>query len=112
MTETKADLSPEEKLLVAIFGEGKGSYPPRNEVDGVTLKDAISSILLELTERQRLVIHLRFGLKGPAQTLVEAGNALDVTRERIRQIETKALRWLRHPARARRLKPYLVKLEK
>ena len=113
MAETKTNLSPEERLLIAVFGEAKGSYPPRNEVDGVTLKEAVSLMLSELTPRERRVLHLRFGFGGiEALTLKEVGGMFGVTRERIRQIEGKALRKLKHPTRTRRLKPYLVELGK
>ena len=84
----------------------------RSEVDGVTLTDAISLMLSELTPRQAQVIRLHFGFGDiQALTLEEVGRMFDVTRERIRQIEGKALRRLRHWTRTRRLKPYLVELE-
>jgi RNA polymerase primary sigma factor len=65
-------------------------------------------VLGELTEREKKVLQLRFGLKdGRARTLEEVGDEFSVTRERIRQIEGKALRKLRHPRRSRKLKGYL-----
>ena len=65
-------------------------------------------MLDELTEREKKVLQLRFGLKdGRARTLEEVGKEFSVTRERIRQIEGKAIRKLRHPSRSRKLKGYL-----
>jgi RNA polymerase primary sigma factor len=65
-------------------------------------------VLGELTDREKRVLQLRFGLKdGHARTLEEVGKEFNVTRERIRQIEGKALRKLRHPTRSRKLKGYL-----
>ena len=61
-----------------------------------------------LTERERAVLEMRYGLNGEKpQTLEEIGSKMNVTRERIRQIEAKALRKLRHPSRSRKLKDYL-----
>ncbi len=72
------------------------------------LKDEISEVLETLTEREEKVIRLRFGLEdGKSRTLEEVGQMFGVTRERIRQIEAKALRKLRHPSRSRKLKDYL-----
>ena len=73
------------------------------------LKDEISQVLETLTEREEKVIRLRFGLEdGKSRTLEEVGQMFGVTRERIRQIEAKALRKLRHPSRSRKLKDYMV----
>ena len=72
------------------------------------LKDEISEVLSTLTEREEKVIRLRFGLEdGKSRTLEEVGQMFGVTRERIRQIEAKALRKLRHPSRSRKLKDYM-----
>jgi RNA polymerase primary sigma factor len=72
------------------------------------LKAHLDKVLGELTERERKVLLLRFGLEdGRARTLEEVGKEFNVTRERIRQIEAKALRKLRHPSRSRKLKDYL-----
>ena len=68
----------------------------------------IESVLEGLTGRERRVLQLRFGLEdGRTRTLEEVGREFNVTRERIRQIEAKALRKLRHPSRSRKLKDYL-----
>ena len=73
-----------------------------------TLADRIIEMTGTLTEREQKVLTLRFGLEdGRARTLEEVGREFNVTRERIRQIEAKALRKLRHPSRSRKLKDYL-----
>ena len=72
------------------------------------LKEQLVDVLGTLTEREQKVLELRFGLEdGRARTLEEVGKKFDVTRERIRQIEAKALRKLRHPTRSKKLKDYL-----
>jgi RNA polymerase primary sigma factor len=72
------------------------------------LKNQIGDVLDTLTPREQRVLRLRFGLDdGRSRTLEEVGKEFKVTRERIRQIEAKALRKLRHPTRSRRLKDYL-----
>jgi RNA polymerase primary sigma factor len=72
------------------------------------LKEQLMSVLETLTEREKKVLILRFGLgDGKARTLEEVGREFNVTRERIRQIEAKALRKLRHPGRSKKLKDYL-----
>ena len=72
------------------------------------LKEQLAEVLNTLTDREKKVLVLRFGLEdGRARTLEEVGKEFNVTRERIRQIEAKALRKLRHPSRSRKLKDYL-----
>ena len=72
------------------------------------LKEEIKSVLETLQEREQEVLELRFGLvDGTSHTLEEVGKKFNVTRERIRQIEAKALRKLRHPSRAKKLKDFL-----
>jgi len=72
------------------------------------LREQIGEVLDTLTERERNVLRLRFGLDdGRGRTLEEVGREFNVTRERIRQIEAKALRKLRHPSRSKKLRDYL-----
>ena len=72
------------------------------------LREELSAALESLTDRERQVIQLRFGLiDGRARTLEEVGKEFNVTRERIRQIEAKALRKLRHPSRSKKLRDFL-----
>lgn len=72
------------------------------------LKEQLVEVLDTLTDREQKVLKLRFGLEdGRSRTLEEVGKEFDVTRERIRQIEAKALRKLRHPSRSKKLKDYL-----
>ena len=88
--------------------EDQASLAPTEATSQQLLKEQIDRVLDELTEREKKVLQLRFGLKdGHARTLEEVGREFDVTRERIRQIEGKALRKLRHPTRSRKLKGYL-----
>ena len=88
--------------------EDHGSLAPSDATSQQLLKEQIDKVLDELTEREKRVLQLRFGLKdGRARTLEEVGREFNVTRERIRQIEGKALRKLRHPSRSRKLKGYL-----
>ena len=88
--------------------EDHASLAPTEATSQQLLKEQIDKVLDELTEREKKVLQLRFGLKdGHARTLEEVGREFDVTRERIRQIEGKALRKLRHPTRSRKLKGYL-----
>jgi RNA polymerase primary sigma factor len=72
------------------------------------LREQLASVLATLTPREQKVLILRYGLEdGKPRTLEDVGKVFNVTRERIRQIEAKALRKLRHPSRSRRLKDYL-----
>ncbi len=92
-----------------------GDFIPDDEVQAPSdvatftlLREQLSSVLHTLTDREQKVLRLRFGLDdGRARTLEEVGKEFDVTRERIRQIEAKALRKLRHPSRSKKLKDYL-----
>ena len=80
----------------------------RTPLPSSDLKKQIDDVLGTLTPREQRVLQLRFGLEdGRARTLEEVGKEFGVTRERIRQIEAKALRKLRHPSRSRKLKDYL-----
>ncbi len=95
-------------VYLGDFIEDTNSKTPVDTASSQLLKDEIAGVLSELTPREQRVIELRFGLEdGRYRTLEEVGLEFKVTRERIRQIEAKALRKLRHPSRSRRLKDYL-----
>ncbi len=90
------------------FIEDKGAESPSDLTSFTILKDKLGNILSSLTQRERKVLELRFGLAdGSARTLEEVGRQFNVTRERIRQIEAKALRKMRHPTRIRQLQGFL-----
>lgn len=90
------------------FIEDSNTLPPADAVTRQLLKEQIKEVLSSLTPREQRVLQLRFGLEdGRSRTLEEVGKEFNVTRERIRQIEAKALRKLRHPSRSRKLKDYL-----
>ena len=98
----------DEDSCVADFIKDESSMGPEEYAINSKLKDEIAEVLLTLTEREEQVLRLRFGLEdGTCRTLEEVGNMFGVTRERIRQIEAKALRKLRHPSRSKKLKDYL-----
>ena len=81
---------------------------PEEYATNEILKEEIKNVLMTLQEREQEVLELRFGLiDGTSHTLEEVGKRFNVTRERIRQIEAKALRKLRHPSRAKKLKDFL-----
>ena len=81
---------------------------PSDAVINLNLKEQTSSVLKTLTPREEKVIKMRFGLDdGSEHTLEEVGQSFAVTRERIRQIEAKALRKLKHPSRSRKLRSFL-----
>ncbi|MFC2005288.1 sigma-70 family RNA polymerase sigma factor, partial [Chloroflexota bacterium] len=90
------------------FIEDLNSIPPADTASNQLLKEQVGKILSELSPREQRVLILRFGLEdGRSRTLQEVGLEFNVTRERIRQIEAKALRRLRHPSRIRKLRGYL-----
>ncbi len=102
-------IGEEEDSHLGDFVKDENSLSPEEYAINEVLKDEISELLLTLTEREEQVIKLRFGLiDGTCRTLEEVGTIFGVTRERIRQIEAKALRKLRHPSRSKKLKDYLV----
>jgi RNA polymerase primary sigma factor len=81
---------------------------PSDAASLVVLKEQVEAVLYSLSERERRVLELRFGLDdGRSRTLEEVGKEFGVTRERIRQIEAKALRKLRHPTRSKKLRDFL-----
>lgn len=101
-------IGEEDDSHLGDFIKDEHNMSPEEYATNEMLKDEISDILLTLTEREEKVIRLRFGLEdGKARTLEEVGQIFGVTRERIRQIEAKALRKLRHPSRSRKLRDYL-----
>ena len=90
------------------FIEDKSAISPANATAYSMLKEQMDDVLLSLSEREEKVLRLRFGIgDGYPRTLEEVGQIFNVTRERVRQIEAKALRKLRHPTRARKLKNFL-----
>jgi len=90
------------------FIEDKTAVSPANATAYSMLKEQMDDVLLTLTEREEKVLRLRFGIgDGYPRTLEEVGHIFNVTRERVRQIEAKALRKLRHPTRSRKLKNFL-----
>jgi RNA polymerase primary sigma factor len=90
------------------FIEDKSAVSPANATAYSMLKEQMDDVLLTLTEREEKVLRLRFGIgDGYPRTLEEVGHIFNVTRERVRQIEAKALRKLRHPTRSRKLKNFL-----
>jgi RNA polymerase primary sigma factor len=101
-------IGEDEDSRLGDLVEDHASLAPTEATSQQLLKEQIDKVLGELTEREKRVLQLRFGLKdGHARTLEEVGKEFNVTRERIRQIEGKALRKLRHPTRSRKLKGYL-----
>jgi RNA polymerase primary sigma factor len=90
------------------FIEDKQAVSPANATAYSMLKEQIDEVFQSLSEREQQVLMLRFGLQdGSPRTLEEVGQMFNVTRERVRQIEAKALRKLRHPTRSRRLRSFL-----
>ena len=101
-------IGEEDDSHLGDFLKDESSMSPEEYAINEVLKDEIQEVLCTLTPREEEVLKLRFGLKGgTCHTLEEVGNMFGVTRERIRQIEAKALRKLRHPSRSRKLKDYL-----
>lgn len=98
----------EDNINLSEFIEDKKTLSPNDYTNNQLLKDELDRALLELTDREEKVLRLRFGLDdGHKRTLEEVGKELHVTRERIRQIEAKALYKLKKPAMAKRLKDFL-----
>ncbi len=98
----------EDDSHLGDFIEDQDAPAPADAASFMLLKEQLEDVLGTLTEREKNVLRLRFGLEdGRARTLEEVGKSFNVTRERIRQIEAKALRKLRHPARSKKLKDFL-----
>jgi RNA polymerase primary sigma factor len=101
-------IGEEEDSHLGDFIEDRQAVSPSEAVISVNLKEYTSQVLRTLTPREERVIKMRFGLEdGSEHTLEEVGQSFQVTRERIRQIEAKALRKLRHPSRSRKLKAFV-----
>ena len=101
-------IGEEEDSHLGDFVPDESNMSPEDFTIHEMLKEEIGDVLLTLTEREEQVLRLRFGLDdGSPKTLEEVGQMFGVTRERIRQIEAKALRKLRHPSRSRKLKDFL-----
>ncbi len=104
----ESPIGEEEDSHLGDFIEDQNAMAPPDAASRQLLKEQIDGVLSSLTPRERRVLQLRFGLEdGRSRTLEEVGKEFNVTRERIRQIEAKALRKLRHPTRSRKLKDYL-----
>ena len=101
-------IGEEEDSHLGDFIEDRAALAPADAASHQLLKEQVEAVLDSLSGRERRVLQLRFGLEdGRSRTLEEVGKEFNVTRERIRQIEAKALRKLRHPSRSRKLKDYL-----
>ncbi len=101
-------IGEEEDSHLGDFIEDRGVISPIDHVIVANLKDQTSKVLRTLTPREEQVLKMRFGVgDGAEHTLEEVGRSFNVTRERIRQIESKALRKLRHPSRSKKLRPFL-----
>ncbi|MGN0550360.1 MAG: RNA polymerase sigma factor RpoD [Acutalibacteraceae bacterium] len=101
-------IGEEEDSHLGDFIPDDDAPAPADAASHIMLKEQLSNVLDTLTEREEKVLRLRFGLEdGRSRTLEEVGKEFNVTRERIRQIEAKALRKLRHPSRSKKLKDFL-----
>ena len=101
-------IGEEEDSHLGDFSEDKKILSPSDAVVGMSLTEQTRKVLATLTPREEKVLRMRFGIGERADhTLEEVGQDFDVTRERIRQIEAKALKKLRHPSRSKRLRPFL-----
>ena len=102
-------IGEEDDSHLGDFIEDDSALSPADSAAFSMLREELNTALESLTDRERQVVELRFGLRdGRARTLEEVGREFNVTRERIRQIEAKALRKLRHPSRSKRLKDFLI----
>ena len=107
-TSLEAPVGEDQESVLGDFIPDEGQLSPVDQASKQLLKDHLDEVLATLTEREAKVLKLRFGLEGSKQmTLEEVGKVFGVTRERIRQIEAKALRKLKHPSRRKKLQDYL-----
>ena len=101
-------IGEEDDSHLGDFIQDEDSPAPQDSAAYTMLKEQLEDVMTTLTPREAKVLKLRFGLEdGKARTLEEVGRVFDVTRERIRQIEAKALRKLRHPSRSKKLRDYM-----
>ena len=101
-------IGEEDDSHLGDFLKDESSLSPEEYTENEILKEEIMDVLMSLQPREQEVLELRFGLlDGTCHTLEEVGKRFNVTRERIRQIEAKALRKLRHPSRAKKLKDFM-----
>jgi RNA polymerase primary sigma factor len=104
----EAPIGEEESSRLGDLIEDKGVASPSDAAFKLRLKEQTATLLKTLNPREERIIRMRFGIDGDAErTLEEVGNTFAVTRERIRQIEAKALRKLRHPSRSDKLRNFL-----
>ena len=101
-------IGEEDDSNLGDFVADSNAVTPEGNVENVMLREHIDALLGDLKDRERQVIVMRFGLEdGHPRTLEEVGKSFNVTRERIRQIEAKALRKLRNPVRSKRIRDFL-----
>ena len=106
LTSLNTFIGVEQDSELGDFIEDYSVPTVEEQVETILLKEAITTALITLTDRERRILELRFGLHGRRKTLEQVGVKFGVTRERIRQIESKALRKLRHPSRSKILRDY------
>ena len=108
VTSLEAPVGEDQESQLGDFIPDENSLSPVDQASKQLLKDHLDEVLKTLSDREAKVLKLRFGLEGNKQmTLEEVGKVFGVTRERIRQIEAKALRKLKHPSRRKKLQDYL-----
>ena len=108
LAKAETPIGEEEDSHLGDFIQDDDAPPPAEAASFTLMKEQLMGVLDTLTPREKKVLSLRFGLEdGRQRTLEEVGQEFNVTRERIRQIEAKALRKLRHPSRSKKLKDYL-----
>ena len=108
VTSLEAPVGEDQESFLGDFIPDESQLSPVDAASKQLLKNHLDEVLATLTDREARVLKLRFGLEGSKQmTLEEVGKVFGVTRERIRQIEAKALRKLKHPSRRKKLQDYL-----